>query len=169
MTDGSMQTFLPPGAGKLVNLGGIGVHFKLYGEETGGLLAIVEHPLEPGTLVPPHMHAREDEFSYVLEGHFGVRIGERVLEAGPGSYVFKPRNIPHTFWNAGSTSARLIELIAPAGFEHFFVEMATLFPVGGLPDLEQVVSLGQRYGLTLGPDAWVPELAARYHLTLFGR
>lgn len=158
-----------PGQGKAVALGGIGVIFKVYGEETGGRLAIVEHPLEPGTLVPPHTHAGEDELSYVLEGEFGVRVGDRVLEAGPGSYVFKPRGIPHTFWNAGPAPARLIELITPAGFEHFFEEMAALFPAGGLPDFEQVVKLGRRYNHSFGPDEWIPELAAKYHLTLFGR
>ena len=55
------------GAGTLVWLGGLGVNFKLDGDDTKGAFSIVEHPIEPGTLVPPHMHTHEDEFSYVLE------------------------------------------------------------------------------------------------------
>src|SRR5215470_11871042 len=108
---------------KSVWLGGMGVVFKLAGTETGGLFSVVEHPIEPGRLVPPHMHTREDELSYVIEGEIGARIGDQELKAGPSSYVYKPRNVPHTFWNAGPKPARLVELIAPAGFEKYFEEM----------------------------------------------
>lgn len=78
------------------------------GEFIGAVLAIVEHPIEPGRLVPSHVHRNEDEYLYVLEGQIGVCIGDQIFEAGPGSYVIKPRNIPHTFWNVGPESARLI-------------------------------------------------------------
>src|ERR671928_1785761 len=121
-----MQIVTEPGAGPSVSLGGVGVDFKVPGEMTGGALSIVEHPLEPGRLIPPHIHYREDERSYVLSGEIGVRIGDRDYTAGPGSYVFKPRNIPHTFWNAGPEPAHLIELIFPAGFEKFFAELGEL-------------------------------------------
>ncbi len=63
-----MSDFLSPTAGRLVWLGGLGVNFKLYGEDTKDAFSIVEHPIEPGVLVPPHTHTYEDEFSYVLEG-----------------------------------------------------------------------------------------------------
>ena len=62
------------GAGKLTSLGGLGVHFKIGGEQTGGLLAIVEHPIEPRRLVPPHIHRHQDEYSHVLEGPVRPRI-----------------------------------------------------------------------------------------------
>ena len=91
--------------GDLVHLGGIGVHYKIPGEATGGAFSIVEHPVEPGVLVPPHVHTREDEFSFVIEGEIGVRIGDRVFTAGPGAYVVKPRGVPHTFWNCGPAPA----------------------------------------------------------------
>src|SRR4051812_42249908 len=103
------------GQGASVWLGGVGVDFKIPAAMTGGALSIVEHPLEPGRLIPPHIHYREDELSYVLRGEIGVRIGDRDYTAGPGSYVFKPRGIAHTFWNAGPEPAHLLEVIWPAG------------------------------------------------------
>ncbi|HEY7348696.1 MAG TPA: cupin domain-containing protein [Ktedonobacterales bacterium] len=157
-----------PGVGEAVALGGVGVIFKVPGSQTGGAFSIVEHPIEPATLVPPHTHSKEDELSYVLEGEVGVKIGDLVLQATPGSYVFKPRGIPHTFWNAGPGPARLLEIIFPAGFEAFFREMALLFPPGGLPDFEEVAKLASGYDLTFNPD-WIEELAAKYHLKLLGR
>ncbi len=78
-----------PGEGKSVRLDGIGVVFKLYGADTGGSFALVEHPIEPGTLgAPPHRHQHEDEYSDVLEGEITILVGERVIEAGPGEECF---------------------------------------------------------------------------------
>jgi quercetin dioxygenase-like cupin family protein len=108
--------------GASVSLGGLGVDFKIPAAMTGGAFSIVEHPLDPGRLIPPHIHYNEDELSYVVSGEVGVRIGDRDYVAGPGSYVFKPRGIPHTFWNAGDEPVRLLELISPAGFERYFEE-----------------------------------------------
>src|SRR5215470_12640866 len=65
------------------------------------------------TLVKPHTHTREDEFSLILEGTVGVRVGDRELTAGPGSYLVKPRHTPHAMWNATSAPARVIEILAP--------------------------------------------------------
>ena len=87
---------IPPDAGEAVALGGLGVVFKLSGEETGGAYAVVEHPLQPGALAgPPHTHAQEDGVSFGDEGEVGVQIGDDVLRAGPGAYVGKPRGGPH--------------------------------------------------------------------------
>src|SRR5246127_5243901 len=69
---------IPSSEGKLVSMGGIGVKFKITGEETGHAFSIVEHPLEPRTLVPPHLHHDTDEYSYVVEGEFGARIGDEI-------------------------------------------------------------------------------------------
>jgi quercetin dioxygenase-like cupin family protein len=157
---------LPPREGKSVWLGGLGVDFKISGEQTGGAFSVVEHPIEPGRLVPPHLHTREDEFSYVLEGEIGVRIGDEVVLATPGCYVFKPRGIPHTFWNAGPQMGRLIEIIAPAGFEQWFLEVAELFRTGA--DFSQIEALGVRYGGRSHLE-WVPELTEKYHLKLLGQ
>ena len=128
---------IPAKEGKLVSMGGIGVKFKISGDETNRAFSIVEHPVQPRTLVPPHLHHDTDEYSYVVEGQFGARIGDEILLAGPGEYILKPRGIPHTFWNPTDKVARLVEIISPAGFEKFFAEAGDLF-LKGPPELEQV-------------------------------
>ena len=85
---------------------------------------------------PLHRHLREDEYSYVLEGRVGALLGEDVLEADPGDLVFKPRGEWHTFWNAGDDPCRILEIIAPAGFERFFAELVDL---GGVTQADPAV------------------------------
>lgn len=148
-----------PGEGRSVSLGGMGVVFKVSGAQTGGAFAIVEHPIEPGRLVMPHMHRNEDEYSYVLEGTVGARIGDREVVAGPGSYVIKPRGLMHTFWNPGPAPARLLEIIAPAGFESYFIELAEA------KDQRRGSELATKYGVTYSSD-WVADLASRHHVKL---
>ena len=112
-----------PGEGRAVWLGGMGVVFKVSGADTGGTFAVVEHPIEPGRLVLPHVHTREDEYSYVLEGT--IRAGRRPRgHRGAGQLPDKPRGLMHTFWNSGPGPARLLEVISPAGFEAYFAELA---------------------------------------------
>src|SRR5829696_4964248 len=105
-------------------LGSIGVRLMVDGSESGGGFSLVEHPMSARALgAPLHRHTHEDEYSYVLEGRMGALLGDEVLEAGPGDLVFKPRNQWHTFWNAGDEPCRILEIIAPAGFEDFFREL----------------------------------------------
>ena len=155
-----------PGSGRTVWLGGVGVDFSIPGVVTGGALSIVEHPVLPGTLVPPQVHRAEDELSIVIEGRFGVRIGDEIFEAGPGAYVYKPRAVPHAFWNATDEPARLIELIWPTGFERFFDELATAYDDGqGVPAPDRVAELAERYDVECLMD-WAPELEARFGVNL---
>jgi quercetin dioxygenase-like cupin family protein len=120
---------LSPEEGEKVWLGDLGVRFMTGGAETGEILALVEHPMEPRILAAPmHTHQYEDEYTYVLEGEIGVQVGEEVRVARPGDLVFKPRHVPHAFWNAGDVPARALEIISPAGFERYFAEIATLLP-----------------------------------------
>lgn len=169
MDSGTGLLIVRPGEGRLIDIGGLGVHFKVAGRATGGGISIVEHPMEPGRLVPPHVHHDEDELSYVLEGTFGVRIGDEVAEAGPGSYVLKPRNVPHTFWNAGPGPARLIEIIQPAGFENFFEKLGEVAQTATSPEEFDAArtALGTQYNLAFVPE-WIEELKARYGLRLLG-
>jgi quercetin dioxygenase-like cupin family protein len=163
----ALHPIVEAGQGDLVHLGGIGVHFKIPAEATEGAFSVVEHPIAPGVLVPPHLHAREDEFSFVIEGEIGVRIGDRVFTAGPGEYVVKPRGIPHTFWNSGPAQARLLEIISPPQFDQFFREAAALLAQAGEPDFERLSALGARYGVDFVME-WVPELSATYGVSLLG-
>ena len=161
----AIRQVLGPTEGEQVRLLALGVRFMIDGHQTGDRFSLVEHPLPARRLgAPLHTHTHEDEYSFVLEGRVGVQLGEDVLEAGPGDLVFKPRGIPHTFWNAGDTEARLLELISPAGFEDYFREVAPLLATGGPTD-PRVAEVRERYGLDLDP-ASVPVLAARHNLQL---
>ena len=110
------ENILTPSDGQLVWLGGLGIHFKLDGTNTQGAFSVVEHPLEPGALAPPHTHSREDEFSYVLEGTVGVMLGDQEFLVSSGSYIVKPRGIPHAFWNPGPEPARTTRDHCSCGF-----------------------------------------------------
>ena len=163
-TEAPGLTVVPPGGGAEGFLGSIGVVFKLWGADTGGSVSIVEHPFPVGALVPPHLHTREDEYSIVTEGEIGFRSGDREVVLGPGGYITKPRGELHTMWNAGPVPARMIEVISPAGFEHFFRELSEL-GAAGPPAPEVVLDIAARYGLRLERPDYLPDLVARYGLT----
>ena len=162
------RVVIAPDDGARVSLGGIGVIYKLSGDDTGGAFSIVEHPIEPGRLVPPHVHARDDEFSYVIEGEIGVMVGGQEYLVSPGSYVVKPHGLPHAYWNAGTKAGRLLEIISPAGFEKFFQEAARLFSQGNQLDRAQLKQLADRYGDTHLPEL-APPLMTKYNLRLIGQ
>ena len=138
----------------------LGFDLCLTSEETGGALALVEHPIAPGIRAAPiHTHSREDECSYVLAGRIGAVIGDRELEAGPGEVVWKPRGVPHTFWNPGPDRALVLEMIVPGGFERFFAQLRPLLAAGP-PDLAAISELAGRFGLEYD-FASVPTLLGR--------
>jgi mannose-6-phosphate isomerase-like protein (cupin superfamily) len=153
-----------PDEGKSVDIGSIGVRFMAWGEETGGGFSLVEHPMPPRTLAAPvHKHSREDEYSYVIEGRMGALLGDDTVYAEVGDLVFKPREQWHTFWNPDEQPCRILEIIAPGGFEHFFDELATKM---ASPDFDpsQLGELGARYGLEVDPES-IPRVCAEYGLT----
>ena len=144
-------------------LGSIGARFMIDGADAAGRFSLVEHAMSPRALAAPlHMHTREDEYSFVLEGRMGALLGDDVVEAGPGDLVFKPRDQWHTFWNAGDEPCRILEIIAPAGFERFFQELSDM---GGAIDADpaELTALGERYGLSFELDS-VPGLLERFGL-----
>src|SRR2546423_9729951 len=150
-----------PADGKAGCLGSIGVRFMIDGAESGGGFSLVEHPMSPRALAAPlHRHHREDEYSYVLEGRMGALLGDEVLQAGPGDLVFKPRNQWHTFWNAGDEPCRILEIIAPGGFERFFGELIDIGDVANATP-EELMALCDRYGLEMDPGS-VPGLVERF-------
>jgi mannose-6-phosphate isomerase-like protein (cupin superfamily) len=163
--EGTMQVdsarVLGPAEGAAGFLGSIGVRFMIDGARTGGGFSLVEHPMSAHALAAPlHRHLREDEYSYVLEGRMGALLGDAVLEAGPGDLVFKPRGEWHTFWNAGDEPCRILEMIAPAGFERFFAELVDL---GGVTraDPAALGDLCERYALEMDPGS-IPGLVERF-------
>ena len=156
---------LGPGEGERVHLLALGVRFMIDGARTGGAFSLVEHPMPPRSLgAPVHTHKNEDEYSHVLEGRVGLQLGDEVIEAGPGDLVFKPRGVPHAFWNAGDDPARLLEIISPAGFEDYFRELA---PLLAAPERDEA-AIGEvvaRYDLDIDFGT-IPVLAERHGLRL---
>jgi mannose-6-phosphate isomerase-like protein (cupin superfamily) len=156
---------LGPDHGEVVRLLALGVRFMIDGERTGGAFSLVEHPLPPRALgAPLHTHRNEDEYSFVLEGRFGVQLGDDEFEAGPGDLVVKPRGVAHAFWNAGEEPARLLELISPAGFENYFREVAPLL-AATTRDETAIGEVVARYGLDIDFTT-IPTLAERHNLRL---
>lgn len=170
--DGSLgPRIIGPRAGKAHDLKSLGVRFMIWGEESGGTVALVEHPIPPRTLVAPlHRHSREDEYSYVLEGRMGARLGDDVISAEPGDLVFKPRGQWHTFWNAGDTPCRILEIISPAGFEHFFDELGERMAAIGAANPGVVLGssdLPERYAIEFQPES-IPVLCREHGLVFPG-
>lgn len=167
MQQARLPIVIAPGEGDLVDLRGLGVQFKIEAAQTGGRFSVVEHPIEPRRLIPPHLHRNEDEYSFVIEGVVGARIGDEIVEGGPGTYIVKPRNVPHTFWNPTDQPTRLLEIISPAGFENYFRELGQLMKTGTFKQETRAV-VAARYDLPTAGVEWIAELKAKYGLRMLG-
>lgn len=138
---------LTRGQGKQLWLGALGIRVMISGTESGGGFVLLEHRLKPRALAAPiHRHTHEDEYSFILEGRVGAKLGEEIVYGAPGDLFAKPRGQWHTFWNAGDNDARLLEIISPAGFERYFEEMVAISG-GGRPQPELAAPIRERYGL----------------------
>ena len=146
-----------PSDGKFVDLHSLGVRFMAWDKETGGGFSVVEHPVPPKTLVAPlHRHQREDEYSFIVEGRMGAQLGDDVVIANTGDFVFKPRQQWHTFWNPDDTPCRILEIVSPGGFEHFFRELNDLMAAAGASNPSQVLpdsDLPARYAIEIDPES----------------
>lgn len=146
--------------GDFFDFGGLGVHWKIEGAQSGKRFAVVHHPIAPHALAAPlHFHHNEDEYSFVLKGALGALLGDDVLVAETGSWIFKPRGQWHTFWNPGDTACEVIEIISPAGFENYFREVSAAWG-----DIEAFQRINARYQLDMDFDS-IPRLCARFGLT----
>ena len=162
MSSNAARPVIGPADGEAVDLGSIGVRFLLEAAASGGHVAVVEHWVPPRTLAAPlHRHSREDEYSLILKGRMGAQLGERVVEAGPGDFIRKPRGEWHTFWNPGDEECRLLELITPAGFEAMFKEMAAdPEAMAG----EGAAAMDAKYGIEVDYDS-IERLCAEHGLS----
>ena len=146
-----------------VTLYGVHFRFRVDGDDSGGSLAVVEVEIPPKTLVKPHEHSREDEYTVVLSGSIGLRLGDEHSTLGPGTSLVKPRGVPHALWNASDEPATILEILSPAGFERYFEEVAPVLRLKG--DTAAFYGLAERYGVRIVDD-WIPELEAAYGVKL---
>jgi quercetin dioxygenase-like cupin family protein len=128
---------------------------KVTAAETGGALAVVETLTSPQNGPPLHMHTREDESFYIIEGRFLFTVGEQSFEVGPGGFVFAPRGIQHSYRNISALPARKIVVITPGGFENFFREIGERATqrVAAPPHrpglIEKGIAVATKYGLRI--------------------
>lgn len=118
--------------------------------DIGGAFGLVEMQLGPGHSPPMHIHHAEDESLWLLEGRLTVQCGDETFIAEPGSFIFTPRGVPHTFKVEGTTLPRLLVLFVPGGGEGFFVDAGRPATAEGLPppaapDLERIMAMMARY------------------------
>ncbi len=154
-----------PGEGKTVMLYGVRFSYKVVTADSGGTLALLEVEIPARTLVKPHTHTKEDEFSLIRSGTVGVRVGDRVLQATQGAYLVKPRGVPHAMWNAHTTPATILEILSPAGLETYFEQLAPVLAHEGGAGPPGYHQLARDYGLTIQDD-WIEELELAYGIKL---
>ena len=114
MSTAPVARLVEPGQGKTIMLFAVRFDYKVTSADSGGALSALEVTIPPRTLVKPHNHSREDEFTVVLDGSVMARVGEQVVEAGAGASLVKPRGTPHAMWNTGPEPARVLEVLSPA-------------------------------------------------------
>jgi mannose-6-phosphate isomerase-like protein (cupin superfamily) len=160
-TNGAEQAcFVEPGEGQTVWFLRNRVTIKATAESTGGAYGLFESFIAPGFSPPLHVHHREDEAFWVLEGELSMRCGDRTFRAAAGAFVFLPRDVPHTFVVEGGRPARMLTLITPGGGEAFFVEAGRRPEHDGLPPATPPdIPMLQRVGAKFGFDIVGPPMA----------
>ena len=135
--------------------------FLATGEETQGQFALIEAVGRRGDVPPPHIHHREEETFYVLEGEMTFSVGGQTIKATPGTMVCQPRDVWHSFV-IDSEQLRLLILVTPAGFERWFKEFSVPAPAMTLPpadepaygEVQRMLEAAPRYGLEFAlPEA----------------
>jgi len=127
--------------------------FLATGEDTQGKFALIELIGTKASVPPPHIHHREDEAFYILEGEITASVGGQTIKAGPGGFVFLPRDVMHSF-TADTEQVRILVLLAPAGFEGYFKDcsvpataMTLPPPDASQPEIQKLISVAANYGL----------------------
>src|SRR4030088_278604 len=123
MTMPSRAVVRQPGEGRTIAVGGDVYRFLATSEDTNGKYALWEAIVPPGGGPPPHVHSREEEGFYILEGEITFTIGEKRMVASAGMFANMPVGTPHSFKNETNRPAKMLISVAPAGLEQMFVEV----------------------------------------------
>lgn len=150
------ETIRSAGQGRTVGVVGDVYRFLTTGAETGGQYAQWEALVPPGGGPPPHVHQREQEGFFVVEGDITFQVRGETVVAGPGTFVNMPPGVPHAFRNASARPARMIITVAPAGLEEMFFEVGTALPEGAeaapppTPEaIQRLLAAAGRYGIEI--------------------
>jgi mannose-6-phosphate isomerase-like protein (cupin superfamily) len=136
---------LEAGDGELLRFGEVEILVKIPADATGGAYTVFEEREPVDT--PLHVHEREDELFYVLEGEHVFQVGEQEHRAGPGDLVFAPRRVPHSQRRVVPRKGRTLVLTSPGGLEGFFRELADADRDGSLGQ-DAYARASERYGIT---------------------
>jgi quercetin dioxygenase-like cupin family protein len=149
-------TLRKPGEGRTVAVVGDVYRFLATGEDTDGKYALWEAIVPPGGGPPPHVHSREEEGFYVLEGEITFQVGDQRIVAAAGTFANMPVGMPHSFKNESDRPARMLISVTPAGLEQMFFESGVLLPEGAttaLPptkeEIEKLLAVAPRYGIEI--------------------
>ncbi len=147
-----------PGEGAAYSAVGDVYRFLATGEQTGGAYTLCEARVPAGGGPPPHIHHREDESFFVLEGEITFQLADRKVVAKAGSFIQGPRGVPHAFKNESGRPARMLIQVMPSGFEHFLAEFGTSVPsfesdpVPVTPaEIQKLMAAAPQYGIELLP------------------
>jgi mannose-6-phosphate isomerase-like protein (cupin superfamily) len=145
-----------PGEGRTVAVVGDVYRFLTTGEDTNGKYAIWEAFVPPGGGPPPHVHSREEEGFYILEGEIPLHVGDERIVATAGMFANMPVGTPHSFKNESRRPARMLISAAPAGLEQMFFEVGVPLAEGtttALPptkdEIERMLTIATRYGIEI--------------------
>ena len=149
-------TLRQPTEGRTIAVVGDVYRFLVTGKETNGKYAMWEAIVPPGGGPPPHIHSREEEGFYILEGEITFQIGEKQVLAVAGMFANMPAGTPHSFKNVSGKPAKMIISVAPAGLEEMFFEFGVPLPEGAttaLPptptEIEKLLLIASRYGIEI--------------------
>jgi mannose-6-phosphate isomerase-like protein (cupin superfamily) len=146
---GFLPALIDPGEGVTFTMLGTTMRLIATGAETGGCYTVVEQVTPAGWGPPRHMHSREDEIFYILEGTYEVHCGDVRRTVSAGACAILPRGVPHGFRNTGLAPARFIFVITPSGLEDYFIAVSKFGPLP--PSPADLAKLAGPYGLTLLP------------------
>jgi mannose-6-phosphate isomerase-like protein (cupin superfamily) len=144
MSFGVRSVILAPGEGQTVKVPGHPYTFKARRADTGGAYALVEVTLN-GEGPPQHIHHAEEEAFYILEGEINVQVGEQTIHGTAGSFVLIPRGTVHTFWNAGSTPAKMLAIVSPPGIEEALAEVIGDEEIDTATFVEKITALAHKH------------------------
>lgn len=145
------------GSVKPIRWAGESGRWLLRGEDTGGLYSFFEVSSPAGEGPPPHIHEDVDESFYVIEGEYEISLGEEKHKAGPGSLVYGPRRVVHSFVNTWHGTSKMLCIATPGGIETWFEELGQLLAGGGPPDWDRMQELASRHRITgLRPPGEAP-------------
>jgi mannose-6-phosphate isomerase-like protein (cupin superfamily) len=152
--DNPDSTVLETGRGQRFWLMGDFYAVKATAEQTGGAYSITEIESFPGNGPPAHIHRKEDECFYVVEGAFSVILGDRIFDVADGDFVRIPKGTPHTYKNVGAVPGKMLVILSPGGLERMWAELGQSGSLDEQPredpsTLNRLLAMAPGYGLEI--------------------